>query len=126
VSRAWRSVAAAIVDAIVASSLVASGRAQDKVGTSLDPQKLRQIERGRYLATLAPARAVTACPARASPSPAAGRSKRHSESWSGANITPDSETGVGAWTDDLFVHALRECKGHDGDRPTPPCPMSIT
>ena len=33
---------------------------------------------------------------------------------SGANITPDPETGIGAWSDELFVRALREGKKHNG------------
>lgn len=30
------------------------------------------------------------------------------------NITPDRETGAGAWTDDMFARAIREGIGHDG------------
>jgi mono/diheme cytochrome c family protein len=30
------------------------------------------------------------------------------------NITPDPETGAGAWTDDMFARAIREGMGHDG------------
>lgn len=30
------------------------------------------------------------------------------------NITPDSETGAGRWTDDQFARAIREGIGHDG------------
>jgi len=30
------------------------------------------------------------------------------------NITPDVETGAGAWTDDVLVRAIREGYGHDG------------
>ncbi len=30
------------------------------------------------------------------------------------NITPDSETGAGTWTDDQFARAIREGIGHDG------------
>jgi mono/diheme cytochrome c family protein len=30
------------------------------------------------------------------------------------NITPDSETGAGKWTDDMFSRAIREGIGHDG------------
>ena len=30
------------------------------------------------------------------------------------NITPDKETGVGAWTDDILARAIREGIGHDG------------
>lgn len=30
------------------------------------------------------------------------------------NLTPDSETGAGGWTDDQLEHAIREGIGHDG------------
>ena len=30
------------------------------------------------------------------------------------NLTPDRETGAGAWTDDMFARAIREGIGHDG------------
>lgn len=30
------------------------------------------------------------------------------------NITPDKETGAGTWSDEAFVHALRQGVGHDG------------
>src|SRR3954471_22893899 len=30
------------------------------------------------------------------------------------NITPDKETGAGTWSDEVFVHALRQGIGHDG------------
>lgn len=35
------------------------------------------------------------------------------------NITPDPETGAGAWTDDMLARAIREGIGHDG-RPLAP------
>lgn len=31
-----------------------------------------------------------------------------------SNITPDRETGAGAWTDDMLARAIREGIGHDG------------
>jgi mono/diheme cytochrome c family protein len=31
-----------------------------------------------------------------------------------ANITPDQETGVGAWSDDMLARVIREGIGHDG------------
>ena len=40
----------------------------------------------------------------------------------GANITPDPETGIGAWSDEAFVRALREGKGHDGQLLYPAMP----
>lgn len=42
-----------------------------------------------------------------------------------ANLTPDSATGIGAWTEDMFINALRKGKhlGQDGGRPIlPPMP----
>src|SRR5262249_11865325 len=37
-----------------------------------------------------------------------------------ANLTPDRETGIGNWTDDMLARAIREGVGHDGRllRPT--------
>jgi mono/diheme cytochrome c family protein len=31
-----------------------------------------------------------------------------------ANLTPDRETGIGNWTDDMLARAIREGVGHDG------------
>jgi len=42
-----------------------------------------------------------------------------------ANLTPDSATGIGAWTEEMFVNAMRKGKhmGQDGGRPImPPMP----
>src|SRR3954465_8028665 len=33
-----------------------------------------------------------------------------------ANLTPDRETGLGAWTDDDFLRALRQGVARDGSR----------
>ena len=38
------------------------------------------------------------------------------------NITPDAETGAGAWTDEQFARAIREGIGHDGRRLFPMMP----
>jgi mono/diheme cytochrome c family protein len=38
------------------------------------------------------------------------------------NITPDLETGAGAWTDEQFARAIREGIGHDGRRLFPIMP----
>ena len=35
-------------------------------------------------------------------------------SWVAPNLTPDRETGAGAWTDDMLARAIREGVGHDG------------
>jgi mono/diheme cytochrome c family protein len=40
-----------------------------------------------------------------------------------ANLTPDSETGLGIWTEEMFIKALREGKTFGGARPLmPPMP----
>ncbi len=44
-----------------------------------------------------------------------------------ANITPDSATGIGSWTEDVFIKTLRTGKhlGQDGGRPIlPPMPWT--
>ncbi len=40
------------------------------------------------------------------------------------NITPDPETGIGAWSDDEFVRALHEGVGKDGERLYPAFPYT--
>ena len=40
-----------------------------------------------------------------------------------ANLTPDKETGIGGWDEDLFVQTIRSGKIHTGTRPImPPMP----
>jgi mono/diheme cytochrome c family protein len=41
------------------------------------------------------------------------------------NITPDRETGIGAWNDVEIVRALREGKGRDGRTLGPPMPYAL-
>src|ERR1700678_4330110 len=120
--RAWRSVGAAIASLVLASSLIAPGRAQDKVGTSLDQQNFGQIERGQYLAIAGDCTSCHSVPGSGQPF-AGGRSiETPFGIVVGANITPDSETGIGAWSDESFVRALREGKGHDGELLYPAMP----
>ena len=40
-----------------------------------------------------------------------------------ANLTPDSNTGIGVWTEDVFIRAMREGQHMGGGRPIlPPMP----
>lgn len=41
------------------------------------------------------------------------------------NITPDNETGIGKWTDQQLVKAIREGRKPDGSLIGPPMPMSV-
>ena len=107
---------------VLASSLIAPGRAQDKVGTSLDPQDFGQIERGRYLAIAGDCASCHTVPGSGQPFAGGRPIETPFGIVVGANITPDSETGIGAWSDELFVRALREGKGHDGELLYPAMP----
>lgn len=83
-----------------------------------------RVERGRYLATAAIG--CVLCHSerdrnRSGEPPVAGREFAGAifEQSSGyllvaPNLTPDAETGAGAWTDDMFARAIREGVGHDG------------
>ncbi len=98
------------------------------VGASLaaspDQQKFSQTERGRYLATLAD---CVACHTKKDGrQPFAGG--RPIETPFGnivsANITPDSETGIGSWTDEQFDNAVRRGVRPDGARLYPAMPYT--
>ena len=114
-----------IASLVVVSGLAAIGRAQtNEAGTSLDPQNFVQIERGRYLTLAGDCASCHTVPG--SGQPFAGG--RPIETPFGvvvaANITPDRETGIGAWSDELFLRALREGKGHGGELLYPAMPYT--
>jgi hypothetical protein len=90
------------------------------------PDSAEAIERGRYMAE-----AMTGCPACHSPIDEtrpgdfpiaemlyAGRTFSPEEGFPGTivapNLTPDPETGIGAWTDGEIVRAIREGVSRDG------------
>ena len=89
---------------IAALSLVATPSA--RAGAS-DPQEFTQIERGRYLAITSD---CVSCHTVPGEKPFAGG--RAIETPFGnivaPNITPDLETGIGAWSDDAFDAAVRK------------------
>jgi mono/diheme cytochrome c family protein len=45
--------------------------------------------------------------------------------WVTPNITPDLETGLGRWTDEEAIRAIREGRGRDGKTLGPPMPFSL-
>jgi mono/diheme cytochrome c family protein len=89
-----------------------------------NPQNFSQIDKGRYLTTAAD---CTGCHTR----PDGGRpfaGGRSIETPFGGiltpNITPDRETGIGAWTDAQFDAALRKGIRPDGSRLYPAMPFT--
>ena len=45
--------------------------------------------------------------------------------WITPNITSDPDTGIGRWTDDEIVQAIREGRGRDGKTLGPPMPFEL-
>jgi mono/diheme cytochrome c family protein len=112
----------AVASLVAAASAIAVGHAQtDQMGTSLDPQNFTQIERGRYLTI---AGDCASCHTVPGGEPFAGGRSIETPFGVvvGANITPDRETGIGAWSDATFVSALREGRGHRGEYLYPAMP----
>src|SRR5260370_22950200 len=77
-----------------------------------DQQAFDEIERGRYLAI-----AGDCAPCHTAPGGKLYAGGRPIETPFGtlvsSNITPDRETGIGAWTDDEFVNSMQEGTGRD-------------
>ena len=112
--RAPRIAMVAVASLVVASAFVAVSWAQtNQSGTSLDPQNFGQIERGRYL-TLAGD--CASCHTVPGGQPFAGGRSIETPFGVvvGANITPDRETGIGAWTADQFYGAMHTGRFPDG------------
>lgn len=94
----------------------------NKVGTSLDPQNFGQIERGRYLAIAGDCSSCHTVPGSGQPFAGGRPIETPFGVVVGANITPDPDTGIGASSDETFVRALREGKGHTGQLLYPAMP----
>jgi mono/diheme cytochrome c family protein len=99
-----------------ALSLFLSGAA-----TSEGTQSFDQIERGRYLAVLGD---CGGCHSRPGGEPFAGGLTLATPFGNlvTPNITPDQDTGIGRWTTDEFLSALRDGRGHNGTRLYPAMP----
>jgi mono/diheme cytochrome c family protein len=105
----------AVTSLAVASSLIAVCLAQtNEFGTSLDPQNFAQIDRGRYLAVAGDCASCHTVPGSGQPFAGGRPIDTPFGVVVGANITPDAETGIGGWSDEQFVSALRAGKGHGG------------
>ena len=100
--------------------IAAAGAAAD----GIDKQDFRQIERGRYLTIVGDCAACHTLPG-GSQDFAGGRSiETPFGQLIAPNITPDPQTGIGAWTDDEFVNALKNGTGRNGDRLYPAMPYT--
>lgn len=100
--------------AVLAMALSGSAFAQDT-------QSFDRIERGRYLAVLGD---CAGCHSKPGGQPFAGGLALQTPFGRlvAPNITPDRETGIGNWTNDEFMAALHEGRGHNGTRLYPAMP----
>ncbi len=90
----------------------------------IDKQDFGQIERGRYLTVVGDCAACHTLPG----SGRAYAGGRAIETPFGVllapNITPDRLTGIGAWTDDEFINALKQGTGRGGTHLFPAMPYT--
>jgi mono/diheme cytochrome c family protein len=100
---------------------IAAGAA---VGEGIDKQDFKQIERGRYLTVAGDCAACHTLPGSGHEFAGGRNIETPFGLLIGPNITPDPQTGIGAWTDDEFVNALKNGTGRDGARLYPAMPYT--
>jgi mono/diheme cytochrome c family protein len=88
-----------------------------------DSQEFSQIERGRYLSVLSDCASCHTVPGRHQPFAGGRAIETPFGNIIAPNITPDRETGIGAWSDDEFDAAVRQGIGRDGARLYPAMPF---
>jgi mono/diheme cytochrome c family protein len=94
------------------------------IAQTIDKQDFKQIERGRYLTVAGDCAACHTLPG-SGQELAGGRAiETPFGRLLAPNITPDPQTGIGAWTDDEFVNALTKGTGRDGQRLYPAMPYT--
>lgn len=103
-----------LVTATVLMALTGAAAAQD-------PQSSDRIARGRYLAVLGDCSGCHTAPGRQSYAGGLALDTPFGKIVA-PNITPDGDTGIGNWTDDEFISAVREGRGHNGERLYPAMP----
>jgi mono/diheme cytochrome c family protein len=108
--------------AIIASALV--GVATLLPARAIDIQDFDLIQRGRYLADMGDCGACHTLPG-SGVMLAGGRPiETPFGTLLGPNITPDPETGIGAWTDDEFINSLTKGTGRNGTHLYPAMPYT--
>ena len=95
------------------------------MGNAADPdgQAFDRIEKGRYLTTVADCFACHTVPNGGKPFAGGRPIETPFGIITSSNITPDNETGIGAWSDQQFDDAVRKGVRPDGSRLYPAMPF---
>ena len=93
-------------------------------GGQSDPQAFAQIERGRYLAVLSDCTSCHTVPGSSQPFAGGRAIETPFGNILAPNITPDRETGIGAWSDDDFDAAVRQGVRPNGAKLYPAMPYN--
>ena len=112
---ALRQVLLGLAFALPAGGVLAAG---------IDKQDFKQIEHGHYLATIGDCGACHTLPGSGHDFAGGRPLETPFGLLIAPNITPDPQTGIGAWTDDEFVDALTKGKGRNGTRLYPAMPFT--
>ena len=92
-------------------------------GGQVDPQDFTQLDKGRYLALVGDCASCHTTPG--GKAYAGGRAiETPFGDLVASNITPDRETGIGAWSDEEFDTAVRKGRRPDGSRLYPAMPFN--
>lgn len=90
----------------------------------INKQDFQQIERGRYLTTVGDCAACHTLPGSGHDFAGGRPVETPFGELIAPNITPDSQTGIGAWSDDEFVNAMTKGTGRGGTHLYPAMPYT--
>lgn len=93
-------------------------------GGQVDPQDFAQVDKGRYLAVVGDCASCHTVPGSGQPYAGGRAIETPFGSLVASNITPDLETGIGAWSDAEFDAAIRKGRRPNGARLYPAMPYN--
>lgn len=103
---------------------LAAGAAQAQTIGNTDTQDFPTVERGRYLAVVADCAACHTLPGSGQELAGGRPIQTPFGDMLAPNITPDPDTGIGAWSGEEFANSLLKGTGHDGMRLYPAMPYT--
>ena len=108
---------------LLGAALCACPLAADAAG-AIDKQDFDQVQRGHYLAVAGDCAACHTLPGSGHDLAGGRIIETPFGHLVAPNITPDPQTGIGAWTDNEFVNALTKGTGRHGERLYPAMPYT--